>query len=247
MYHKIFAAVVAVCSLLQTLSAQETPGFKVELRFLAFSNAIKEKEVFAQDPAAPNDAPSSPCTIKSYLNHQFSTISLKSRKVIFTKNSARDSIGRQGEVVGEVNLPEGADSFVLLFLPGKPGANALYQIMAIPDSKRAFPAGSFHITNLSPLPIRLMLEDKNFDFKPGQLILIDNPPMRPEGQCGMKAFAFKDEKWSAVSTGLWPSPGESRSLMIFFANPVSGNLQLQSFDDVPPRVAKPQNPAGTAP
>jgi hypothetical protein len=229
------------------LMAQESSAVRAEVRLLAFSDAVKVKEVFAQDPAAPPDAPSVAVPVKTYLNHQFNPLELKSRKIVFTTKPDRASLTREGEVAGEVTLPDGGNSSILLFLPGKPGGKSMYQIMAVPDSKRAFPAGSFNITNLSPLPVRLMLEDKNFDFKPGQNHIVENPPVRPDGQSGMRAFAFKDEKWISISTGLWPSPGDARGLMILFLEPVSGNVQLQSFDDVPPRVPKPAVTTATAP
>lgn len=226
---------LALAIIAPAVSAQEPTGVKTEVRLLAFSNAIQVKEVFAQDSVAAPETPSVALPIRNYLNHQFTLIELKSRKVIFTTKPDRASLSRPGEIAGEVTIPDSTDSAILMFLPGKPGGNAMYQIMAVPDTKQAFPAGSFNITNLSPLPIRLMLENKNFDFKSGQNILIEKPPARADGQCGMRAFAFKDEKWISVSTGLWTLPGESRGLMILFVDPVSGNVHLQSFDDVPPR------------
>jgi hypothetical protein len=231
----LFGALAAIQSVAgQTASVP----VKAELRLLAFSTEMEPKTMFAQDPGASADAPSVPVTMLTYLNHQFNPITLTSHKVIFTAKADRLSATRPDELLGEVTLPEGGDSSILLFLPGKPGGKAKYQVMPVADSRKAFPAGSFHITNLSALPVRLMLEAKNFDFKPGQTILIQDPPMRANGQSGMRAFAFKDEKWSAVSTGLWPSPGDSRGLMVFYQDPETGNLQLQSFDDIPPRAAK---------
>ncbi len=220
------------------LQAQETPGFKAELRLLAFSSAIQQKEVYAQDPAAPAETPSAVTPIRTYLNHQFTSLQLRSRKIVFTTKPDRASLTREGEVMGEVTLPEGINSAILLLLPGKAGGKTLYQIMPVADSKRLFPAGSFHVTNLSPLPVRIMLEEKKYDFKPGQTVIIEDPPVDAGGQSGMRTFAFKDEKWITISTGIWPHPGNARGLMILFLEPVSGNLQLQSFDDVPPREAK---------
>jgi hypothetical protein len=222
------------------LSAQNKPPVTVEIRMLAFSPELQLPEAFAQDPTAPEAAASVPAPIKSYLNHQFSTMTLTSRKIVFTTKPERASLKHDEELIGEVTLPDGVNSAILLFLPGKQGGKGRYQIMAINDSKRAFPAGSFYITNLSPLPVRLMLEQKNFDFKPGQTVLIEDPPVREGDMSGMRTFAFKDNAWAPVSTGLWPHPGTSRSLKVLFQNPTSGNIQMMAFDDVPPRAPREQ-------
>lgn len=221
----------------QPLLAQQSAS-NAELRLLAFNPEMQQEGVFIQDPASAPDAPSAKSDIKTYLNHEFAAVPLKGRKLVITTKSDRASLTREGELLGEVTLPEGGNSSILLFLPGKPGSKAKYQIMPIPDSKKAFPAGSFHITNLSPLPLRLLLEKKLFEFKPGQTSLVENPPVRSSGQVGMRASAFKNNEWAEISTGLWPHPGEARVLMIMFQDPTSGNVKLKGFDDISPRVPK---------
>ncbi len=229
-------------ALIEPLLSQNAAGMKAEIRLLAFSQDIQPTEVFMRDPAAPADAPSVKVKIQTYLNEDYYPMDLRSRKVAFTTKPDYASLAREGELLAEVTIPPAGDSVILIFLPNKmPRAN--FQIMPISDSKKIFPAGSFNITNISPFPVRLMLEDKNFDFKPGQPILIQNPPVRPSGQVGMRAFAFRDEKWNPISTGLWPHPGNARGVMILFQDPKSKEVQLQAFDDVPPRVAKPSSAA----
>lgn len=245
MTSKPIFALLALIPFSQLVSAQESAPVKAELRLLAFSSEIKVTEAYAHDVAGPVDVPGVKVAIQSYLNHDFSAVTLRSRKIAFSTKSDRASLTREGELVAEVTLPEGGDSSILLFLPGKAGAKQMYQIMPVPDSKRAFPAGSYSCTNLSSLPVRLTLEDKPYDFKPGHAMLIQNAPVQENGHSAMRAFAFRDNKWMAVSTGLWPALGESRSLMIFFQDPVTGNLRLQAFDDVPPRAVKEQ--AGATP
>lgn len=200
---------------------------------LAFSSSQQKKEAFAHDPLADASAVPVPAPIKTYLNHQFSTVVLKSRKIVFTTKIGRDSIKIPEDVIGEVTLPTSMDSAILLFLPGKDKNSA--QIMAIDDSKRVFPAGSFHATNLSPLPIRLMLEEKQFDFKSGQAQLIEDPPTGESGQTAMRTFSFRNGVWGPVATSLWPHPGDARCVLIFYQNPNAGEVQLRSFADVPPR------------
>ena len=235
MIRKVFPVAAVLCSAVFPLAAQEPPSVRAEIRMLAFTSAQKQKEAYAQDPTAAVTAESVAAPIKTYLNHQFSTVSLKSRKIVFTTKPDRASITREGELIGEVTLPEGANSAILLFLPGKPGGKARCQIMAINDSKHAFPAGSYHVTNLSPLPIRLTLEEKIFDFKPGQVTSIEDPPVGASGQSGMRTFMFKNNAWQPISTGLWPHPGNARGVLVLYLDPASDNVQLLAFDDVPPR------------
>jgi hypothetical protein len=80
---------------------------------------------------------------------------------------------------------------------------------------------------------------------PANLVLIEDPPVGDGGQTGMRTFVFKNNAWVPVSTGLWPHPGQARSVLILFQNPSSGNIQLRGFDDVPPRA--PQAAAARTP
>lgn len=233
MIQPLLAALAVIASTIVALPAQDSAPAKVEIRMLAFSSAQQKKEAFAHDPLADATAAPVPAPIKTYLNHQFSTVVLKSRKVVFTTKVSRDSLTTPEDVIGEVTLPQGLNSAILLFLPGKDKNSA--QILAINDSKRAFPAGSFHATNLSPLPIKLMLEEKQVDFKPGQAHLIEDPPTGDTGQTAMRTFSFRNNAWGPVATSLWPHPGDARSVLIFYQNPNAGEVQLRSFVDVPPR------------
>ncbi len=237
MLHKFVPVAAVLLSAVCPLAAQETPAIRAEIRMLAFTSDLQHAEAYAQDPAGPDTAVAVKAPIKTYLNHQFSIIQFKSRKIVFTTKPDRASLTREGELIGEVTLPDDVNSAILLFLPSKAGGKSLCQIMAINDSKKAFPSGSYHATNLSALPIRLMLEKKNYDFKPGQEILIEDPPVREGRQSGMRTFAFKDNAWMPVATGLWPHPGDARGVLVLFQNPASGDVQLRAFDDDPPRVA----------
>lgn len=233
MIRPLQTAFAVIASTIISLSAQDSAPAKVEIRMLAFSSAQQKMEAFAHDPLADATSAPVPAPIKTYLNHQFSTVVLKSRKIVFTTKVSRDSLKSSEDVIGEVTLPLGLDSAILLFLPGREENRA--QIMAIDDSKRAFPASSFHATNLSPLPIKLTLEEKQFDFKPGQVHLIEDPPTGEAGQTAMRTFSFRNNAWGPVASSLWPHPGDARSVLIFYQNPNAGEVQLRSFADVPPR------------
>lgn len=223
------------CMLSNFLTAQQAPTLDLEIRTLAFTPDLQQKSAFAHDPAAADSAVATATPIKSYLNHEFAAISLTSRKLIFTTKADRASLNNMADILGEFTIPEGIKSAILVFLPAKQGSKHRYQIMAIHDSKQAFPSGSIHITNLSPHPIRMILEKKNFEFKPGQTQVIQDPPVRDGDMTGMRTFVFREQAWTPVATGLWPHPGQARGLKILFQNPSSGSIQLRAFDDVPPR------------
>lgn len=212
-----------------------------EIRLLAFDPALEMNDVYAQDPAADENAASVPTPIKGYLNHEFATMVLKGRKIVFTTKSDRASLKRPEDLIASVTLPGKVTSALLLFLPPNPGSKAKSQIMVIDDSRRAFPSGSFHVTNLSPAPIRLMLEKKTFEFAPGKSTLIQDIPTRENHMTGMRAWANMNKQWKPVATSLWPHPGRNRSVIVSFLDPNTGNIEFRAFDDVPPR-----NPQATA-
>jgi hypothetical protein len=231
MSFKILTAVAVLCLSAPFVAAQAK---RVEIRMLAFSADLDLDEAYAHDPATPGAA-SVKAPIKTYLNNDFSTIQLASPKISFTTKPDPASLTREGELIGEVNLPSDVNSAILLFLPSGSGGKAKCIILPINDSKRAFPAGSYHATNLSPFPVRLELEEKKFEFKPGQTLMIEDPPTREGGRIGMHAFAFEKKAWNPIGAGLWSHPGATRKVLVLFLNPETKTVQLRAYSDVPPR------------
>ncbi len=229
---KLFTAILAL-ALAAPAFAQE-PAINARLRLLAFAGDMENPEIFIHDPAAPPEAAPVKAEIKSYLNSDAAVVPLKSRKIMFSLANTRDSLTKEGQLLGEVTLPAGGDSSIILFLPNKPGAKAKYLAMAVPDSIQAFPPGSFHVTNLSPFPVRLELEKKPFDFKPGQSSILKELPSKSNSEMGMRCYALIENAWKEVSSSIWNHPGKSRSFMILFQDPSSGGVRLRSFDDVKP-------------
>ncbi|TAE75715.1 MAG: hypothetical protein EAZ84_08815 [Verrucomicrobia bacterium] len=220
-----------------SLAAQEPPARPpLELRLLAFNSSLGIDAVHAHDPANP-DAPSVATPIKTYLNHEFSTLNPGGNTLRFTTRPEPESATRPEELLGDVTLPAGTRSAILLFLPVPPGGKSRFKILPIDDSSKAFPAGSFKVFNLSPQAVRIQLETQNFDFKPGATTLIQDPPVGDNHHSSMRAFAFHGKQWQRIATSLWPPPGEARVLQILFQHPQSGQVQLRGFDDVPPRAA----------
>jgi hypothetical protein len=221
------------------LGARETPAAPtLELRLLAFNSALGIDSVYAHDPAKPG-APSVAVPVKTYLNHEFTSLAAAGRRLAFTAKPDPASLNRAGELLGEVTLAEDTYSAILLFLPAPPSGKTAFKILVVEDSPKAFPAGSFKVFNLSPQAVRIQLEKKTFDFKPGAKALIQDPPVGDNYHSAMRAFAFQNQKWQRIATGLWPPPGEARVLQILFQHPQTGQVQLRAFDDVPPRSPAP--------
>ena len=213
-------AIAAGCAALpMPLAAQNKPPTRVELRLLAFQADPATEQAYVHDPAAPAKTAPVKAALKSYLNHEFTTVDLTGRRLAVTTKPDRDSLTSEAELLGEATLPEGARSVILLFLPAPAGGKARCQILVIDDSKRAFPAGSFRVANLSPHPVRIVLEDKSYNFKSGEVQLIRDPPVRAGNQSGMKAFVYQDNGWQRIGSGIWPRPGNNRVVQILFTNP----------------------------
>lgn len=230
---------VVLLGLTFSLDAQESKTRAVNLRLLSFTGDPTLKDVFVQDPAAAPATASVPAKVQSYLNREGPALNLFGNSVAFTLKAERDSLTRKGELVAKVDLPAAIRSAILVFLPAAPGGETSHRIFVIDDSAKAFPAGSFHVTNLSAIPVKITLEKQPYDFKPGATVVIEKPPMAENQHAHMQAFAFTGGEWRAIGTGLWPSPGDARGVQLLYQEPTSGQVELRAFDDVPVRPPAP--------
>lgn len=251
---QLLVVLASLATLHLAYAAQEKPPLRAQIRVLAFQPDLAIAEAFAHDPALTEAAATAAVGVKtpvrSYLNHEFSTVVLTGRRVVFTTQPDHGSLTRPAELLGEVTLPEGVLSAILLCLPPAADDKARFQILVIDDSKRAFPASTFRISNLSSQPVRIVLEDKTYQFKPGETKLITDPPVRAGNQSGMQAFALHADVWQRIGSGIWPHPGKGRVVQVLFTNPATGQVQLRAYDDVPPREplrASPREPLRTPP
>jgi hypothetical protein len=238
---QLIPLIVAFFGLSSSLYSQAADVVKIRLRLLAFGPEQQIGKVFVHDPASLPDAPALRAEIKNYLNHESITVIGKSRKLFFSREEDRKSLDSPDALVGEVTLPAKVSSAILLFLPGKSNGRANSQVMVIDDRTESFPVGSYFVTNLSPQVVRIELEKKPFQFKPASSSYILNPPVRANNHSGMRTFAFSDNEWRPIASGLWPHPGRARSLLVLYPNPTTGTVNLRPFGDVPPRA-----PAETA-
>ena len=82
-----------------------------------------------------------------------------------------------------------------------------------------------------PLPMRRK-STKPFDFKSGEVRLIENPPVGDANSSAMRAFTFQDEQWQRIAAGVWPHPGQKRVLQVAFDNPESRQVEMRGIRDI---------------
>lgn len=212
----------------------------MRLRFLAFQPGLATDDAFLHDPAAPDANRGIHAPLKSYLNHESVTAALKSHKLVITTSANRASLNNPDQWLAEATLPAGLQSAVILCLPEDPGAKTPFRVLVIDDSKKAFPPGSFRVTNLSPSQVRIELEKRPWEIRPGTTEIIIDPPVRHGNLSGMKTFVLENQNWRCIASGIWPHPGQERVIQLLYYHPIAKQVQLRSFDDVPPSEPVPQ-------
>lgn len=218
--------------LLLTVSAYaQGPAREVHLRLMAFDNLTIPSDCYAFDPAAPPGAAGTAAPIKGYLNHESVKVVVTGNELAFSKSANVADLNKPELQLAKVTLPKAGNRFLLVFLPnGDKG----FRVMPLDDSVRDFPLGSYRVISLSSLPVKLTLEDKAYEFKPGQNTLIENPPMQANNHAAMYAYSFVNGKWARIGAGSWPAQGRKRSIQIFWDNPSSKKTELRGFRDVSP-------------
>ncbi len=219
----------------QPAPAPSVPGLRV--RALSFQLDSPPPAVFAHLAGSPNKEPGVPLDVKSYLNHEFSTLPSAASNVVFTTDADPASVGKPAAIVAKAKMPEGFKRGLLMFLPGSGQAGEPpFRVLVISDTRQDFPPGSVKILNLSPQPVRIQLENKNFDFKSGETKVIENPPVADNNSSGMKAFAYGENEWRRIASGAWPHPGEKRVLQVLFLNPATRQVEIRGVRDVSPSL-----------
>jgi hypothetical protein len=222
--------------------SQSMPAREVRLRLLAFDNTSIPEHAYAHDPAMAS-APGVEAPIKGYLNHESVALRLTGNDVIFSSSAAAHEAGRAEFQLAKATLPNAGRDFLLIFLPI---GEQKFRVLPLDDSTKEFPLGSHRIVNLSSSSVRLMLEKKPFPLKPGQISIITDPPVQANQHSAMYAFKVAHGKEQRIGSGLWPHPGQKRSIQLFFDNHESGQTELRGFRDISPPVpnspATPQEP-----
>lgn len=170
--------------------------------------------------------------VKTFLNHEFDRLETKGGVVVFTAKPEASSAKNEEDVIGQCELPaKGPQSLILFFTPEQPGKPRC-KVTMVDASVKAFPPGSFKVVNGSALPVRVELQGEKFEFKPGETRVIAKPPMGDAGSANMKAYCERDGKWTAISAGIWPDPGEKRVLQIISDNPATKQVEIVGVMDV---------------
>lgn len=231
---------LALAPLLFGLSAtaQESGGeTKVGVRCLAFQVRGVPDKLYVHDAKAPEGTEGQPVSFKGYLNHEVDPLLLLSPDLTFTTQPARESLANPKEVVAKFRMQDGLDRAILMFVPAGKDHGEPFRVIPVRDSRRAFPPGSIQVLNLSRETVRMALEQAPYEFAPGEVELIEEPPSGQNGMAAMMAFRKTDDGWQRIASSRWALPGRKRSLQIIFTNPRSERLEMMEIKD----IAVPEN------
>jgi hypothetical protein len=220
-------SLAAVAAALLSIAAAFAQEFQI--RAISMSPDCPGPEVHVHHDGGSADA--GVVQVKSFLNHEADPVKLKSRKIVLTTQAGAASVKDPALVVGSCELPAKSTSAILLFVPEKPGSPAC-KVVVLDDSIKAFPPGSIKIANLSTLPVKIELEKKPFDFKPGEIRNIEDPPVNDANSSGIKGTCESGGQWQLFSSGVWPHPGPKRVLQVIVDNPTTKLAEIRGFRDV---------------
>ena len=212
--------------LVSSLAAQQ----EIKVRAISFQPGFPA-EIHAHQPDGA--ATAGMVEVKSFLNHESNPLKFKGNKLVFTARSSPVSATDVNQLLANVEIPTGAKSLILLFLPesAEPG-NFHSRVLAIDDSAKAFPGGSFKVANLGSLPLKIQLEKESFEFAPGEIRVIAKPPFGDNQSASMEAYIKRDGQWALMSSGSWPNPGTRRVLEIVTENLTTKQAELKGIRDV---------------
>jgi hypothetical protein len=259
MIARYFSLFVLTALLSLPLAAQQG-GVTLTVRMLAFSPECEKSSVYLHDPTVPAQVPGGPpppqgvkAEIKSYLNHETVTVIARAQRLVITDSPDPASMSKPADVLCAITIPEHVHTGIVMVFSAAKGANPPMNSIMIDDSTKTFPRGSYLVINRSPLPVALQLETKTYGFKPLDFQVIKDPPVGPNHQSAMQAFSFTNGTREQIGSGSWPKPGKTRTLEIFFRNPITnivegrGFLDTSARDDPPPGSAKPAPAAPAKP
>lgn len=211
------------------LSAITAYGQEYQLRGISVKADVPGPELHVHHDGGTPDA--GVIQVKSFLNHEADAVKLKGSKIVLTTQAGAASVKDPALVVGSCQLPAKGGSVILLFVPEKEGSPAC-KIVVLDDSKKAFPPGSIKIANLGSLPVKLELEKKAFDFKPGEIRNIEDPPVNESNNIGIKGTCEAGGQWQLFTSGVWAHPGPKRVLQVITDNASTKLVDIRGYRDV---------------
>lgn len=224
---KSLAAIGAI--LLPSLSGAADAVEECQVRGLTIQAGVPAGKVYAHQ--ADGSSSAGEINLRTFLNHEFDKLSRSGEKFVFTLNADPASTKDREAEIGSCEIPAEVKSAILIFIPQESGSLKC-QVLVVPDDGKAFPSGSINVANFSTLPVKIELEDKEFMFKPGEILAIKDPPVGKRGTAGMKAYCQREGAWQKFSSGLWPHPGKKRVLQVLTEDPVSKQVLIRSMRDV---------------
>ncbi|MDB6080067.1 MAG: hypothetical protein JWO82_3814 [Akkermansiaceae bacterium] len=235
---KSLVHLLAICSCLAAVphaGAQQAPAAKEadqgrHIRGLSFRIEEPLDVAYVYAPKIPGVK----IEVKGYLNDISSALPMEGGTDLVLTNSADPaSVKDPAAILAKAKIAPTLKSAVFMFLPGTNKAgDPKYRLLVLEDSVNDFPAGSLKLMNLSPLPVRMQLETKNFDVKSGQILVIKDPPMGDNQHASMSVFSFKGDKWQSFGSSVMPAPGRARVFQVFYENPASGKVEMRGIRDV---------------
>lgn len=212
------------------LCAQEKAR-DLEIRTLCFdySSGLKELSI-AGDVEGKSQ---SEVQLKKYLTNDFAELTLSGDRLL---------VGEPGEEGFEtwetVIIPKSLLEVLLVFFPSNDPQKP-YRVMAIDDSAKAFPLGSFLLANMSNSSLRLIVGETPYELKSGKTKLLSEfKNKKANGQVAYYAYFQKGNDWKRLSTGFWTVVERKRTFQIAYKNGKSGRVELRGYADGFPAYKK---------
>ncbi|WP_193213487.1 hypothetical protein [Luteolibacter marinus] len=222
-------SLAALCAVLLPVATQSIAAADYKVRGVSIQPGVPGVEVHAH--LADGSATAGVVNLRQFLNHEFDTLKVEGKKVVFTLNADPASATDPTEEVGSCEFDDKDKSYILMFIPEQTGKPKC-RVLSVPDDVKSFPVGSINVVNLTSMPVKIELEKDEFSFKPGETRPIVDPPVAANQTAGMKAYVEKDGAWAKFSSGIWPHPGKKRVLQVFVENPTNGTVQIRGVRDV---------------
>ena len=237
------------------------PERKIEVRGVELRLGREASSLFLHSVDGDKGAKGAALEVKKYLNHEAQELTVWGEQVIFTVSPERSSIDKPAEVRAEVQVPAAAKRGIFLFHPlelqepeesedpqeqvepeegseesGEEGEEKVetprFGVRFLADDRKSFPPGSHLIVNLCDRPLKITLEDKEFEFAGGEVRAIEDPPVGERSTSSMKAFLRNGEDWEPISSSSWTHPGTRRGIQVFYKRPGSTRYMVSGIRDV---------------
>lgn len=218
-----------IAALVLAVPSAALAGFRpVAVRALTMTAGFPVAGVYAHSPGSKD--PGVKLKVKNFLNHEFDAIEVAGNNLVLTSKAEPSSIADKAAVIGEITVPAGLKSAILLFLPGKTMGTGTVRMVA--DGKSDFPPGAILFVNATRSDLRMEIEGKPFEAKAGENLVIRDQPIADNQSSNVKAFIMVGGKWVQFSSAIWPHPGKKRVLKVAAESSQAGKIELRDIKDI---------------